>query len=179
MGTEPTYSQAARKLGEAIVKSNLQLVYGAGNLGLMGLLADTVLSAGGTVVGVIPKFLTRKEVAHTGLTTLHVVETMHELKALMTSLSDAFVAMPGGIGTLEEFFEVWTWIQLGLLKKPLGLLNTDGFFGPLLQFIDSLVERGFIKPAHRNLLVVETSPNELLSRLGESKLPDVEKWVDR
>ena len=179
MGTEPTYSQAARKLGEAIVKSNLQLVYGAGNLGLMGLLADTVLSAGGTVVGVIPKFLTRKEVAHTGLTTLHVVETMHERKALMTSLSDAFVAMPGGIGTLEEFFEVWTWIQLGLLKKPLGLLNTDGFFAPLLQFVDSLVERGFIKAAHRNLLVVETSPSELLSRLGESKLPDVEKWVDR
>jgi len=179
MGTEPTYSQAARKLGEAIVKSNLQLVYGAGNLGLMGLLADTVLSAGGTVVGVIPKFLTRKEVAHTGLTTLHVVETMHERKALMTSLSDAFVAMPGGIGTLEEFFEVWTWIQLGLLEKPLGLLNTDGFFGPLLQFVDSLVERGFIKAAHRNLLVVETSPIELLSRLGESKLPDVEKWIDR
>ena len=104
---------------------------------------------------------------------------MHERKALMASLSDAFVAMPGGIGTLEEFFEVWTWIQLGLLKKPLGLLNTDGFFAPLLQFVDSLVERGFIKAAHRNLLVVETSPSELLSRLGESKLPDVEKWVDR
>lgn len=161
------------------MKSNQQLVYGAGNVGLMGLLADTVLAAGGSVIGVIPRFLEKKEVAHTGLTTLHVVESMHERKALMMSLSDAFVAMPGGLGTLEEFFEIWTWIQLGLLKKPLGILNTDGFFEPLLKFIDQLVDQHFVKPEHRNLLVVESSPRELLSRLSKCALPNVEKWIDR
>ncbi len=179
IGTKPIYSEAARQLGETLVSCKQQLVYGAGNVGLMGLLADTVLRAGGTVIGVIPKFLAKKEVAHTGLTTLHVVETMHERKALMMSLSDAFVAMPGGIGTMEEFFEVWTWIQLGLLKKPIGILNTEGFFEPLLTFIDQLVEQRFIKAAHRSLLVVESSPSELLSRLSQCELPEVEKWIDR
>ena len=160
-----------------MAESNLQLVYGAGNVGLMGILADSVLSAGGSVVGVIPRFLGDKELAHRGITEIHEVETMHERKSLMMRRSDAFIAAPGGIGTLEEFFEVWTWAQLGLIQKPIGLLNVENFFDPLLEFIATLVEQRFMKSVHRDLLVVATSPAELLEQLWKREIPVEGKWL--
>jgi len=178
-GLGPAYAQAARNLGWALARSNLSLVYGAGNVGLMGVLANAVLEKGGTVVGVIPQFLADKELAHPGLSEIHVVETMHERKALMIRLADAFVVLPGGIGTLEEFFEVWTWAQLGLLAKPIGLLNVENIFAPLLGFIKTLVEQRFMKPVHGNLPVVAQDPDELLTRLSESHWDTEDKWIDR
>lgn len=156
-----------------------RLVYGAGNVGLMGILADALLARGGSVVGVIPSFFIPKAVAHTQLSELRVVETMHERKAAMMELSDAFIALPGGIGTLEEFFEVWTWVQLGLMQKPIGLLNVDGFFDTLLRFLDQLVEQRFVKAAHRNLVLVDAQPSALLARLSQAPIGAVEKWLDR
>lgn len=177
-GDRPSFAEAAGSLGLTMAQSHQRLVYGGGNVGLMGVLADSVLAAGGSVVGVIPRFFLHKAVAHEGLTELRVVETMHERKALMLELSDAFIAMPGGIGTLEEFFEVWTWIQLGLIQKPVGVLNIDGFFDMMLRFMDELVARHFVKEVHRNLLVVETTPRALLARLGQGAPRIEEKWID-
>ena len=156
----------------------MRLVYGGGNVGLMGTLADSVLNAGGVVVGVIPQFLANKELAHSGVTELHEVETMHERKSLMMQLADAFVALPGGIGTLEEFFEVWTWVQLGLMQKPVGILNVENLFDPMLAFLNSLVEQRFMKPIHRDLLVVAARPSELLSQLWLREIPSEGKWID-
>ena len=154
-----------------MAESGLRLVYGAGNVGLMGILADAVLDAGGSVVGVIPQFLASKELAHRGITEIHEVETMHERKSLMMSLADAFIALPGGIGTLEEFFEVWTWLQLGLIHKPIGILNVENLFDPLLRFVQSLVEQRFMKPIHHDLLVVATRPRDLLTLLAKREIP--------
>jgi uncharacterized protein (TIGR00730 family) len=176
-GNDPVYSGAAQSLGRMLVRRGVGLVYGGGSVGLMGVLADAVLAAGGEVTGVIPSALAAKEIQHTGLTHSHVVDNMHARKALMNELSDAFVALPGGYGTLEELFEVVTWAQLGLHSKPVGLLNVVGYFDGLLGCIDSAVAEGFIKPEHRRLLISGSEPDALLDALARYQAPDVEKWI--
>jgi uncharacterized protein (TIGR00730 family) len=166
-------------MGELLARRGLGLVYGGGCVGLMGILADAVLAAGGEVIGVIPAALMAREVGHTGVTELRVVGSMHERKALMADLSDAFVALPGGFGTLEEFCEVLTWAQLGIHRKPCGLLNADGYYDPLLALLDHAVAERFLRPAHRALVLEERDLERLLDRLATSRLPDLEKWVDR
>ena len=164
-GVRAEYTDAAKQLGRLLVERGYGLVYGGGKVGLMTVIADTVLELKGQVTGVIPDSLVSKEVAHSGLTDLRVVGSMHERKALMAELSDGFVAMPGGIGTLEEFFEVLSWAQLGIHKKPCALLNVDGYYEPLIQFMDHAVGEDFIKPKHRALLIVESEPAQLLDRI--------------
>jgi uncharacterized protein (TIGR00730 family) len=178
-GASPLYWTAAEQLGTAIARSGRRLVYGGGHVGLMGAVADAALAAGGTVVGVIPKHLVDREVAHRGLTELRVVHSMHERKALMAELAEGFIVLPGGLGTLEEFFEIWTWGQLGLHRKPFGLLNTLGYFAPLLAFLDHAVAERFVRPEHRALLAVEESPERLLEVLDGQELPVLQKWIDR
>ena len=168
-GTRPEYAQAATELGKELIARGYGLVYGGGNVGLMNVIADTVLKLGGHVTGVIPDSLVSKEVAHRGLSDLRVVQSMHERKALMAELSNGFIAMPGGIGTMEEFFEVLSWAQLGLHEKPCGLLNVAGYYDPLIEFLDRAVAQDFIKPKHRALLLVESEPALLLDRF-EKKL---------
>jgi uncharacterized protein (TIGR00730 family) len=163
-GARSEYAEAAKGLGRDLVARNFGLVYGGGNVGLMTVIADTVLEMNGHVTGVIPDSLVSREVAHLGLSDLRIVNSMHERKALMAELSDGFIAMPGGIGTLEEFFEVLSWAQLGLHEKPCGLLNVAGYYDPLIQFLDHAVGEDFIKPKHRALLVVESEPAKLLDR---------------
>lgn len=176
-GTRPAYRQAAQAMGDAIAQHGLTLVYGGGNVGLMGTVADAVLAAGGNVIGVIPEFLASKEIAHTGLTKLHVVNSMHDRKALMAELSDAFVALPGGYGTLEEFCEVLTWAQLGLHQKPHGLLNVAGYYDSLLTLFDHAVREQFLKPALRNLVLEASEPERLLTLLAEYQPQFVDKWI--
>lgn len=178
-GANDAYRALALELGTTIAARGLRLVYGGGNVGLMGALADAALEAGGEVVGVIPQHLVDREVAHGGLTALRVVRSMHERKALMAELADGFVALPGGLGTLEELFEIWTWGQLGLHRKPYALLDTSGFFDPLITFLDRLVSERFLKPAHREMLLVDTAPARLLDRLTQHEVPAVTKWIDR
>ena len=165
MGTEPVYAAAADQVGLLTGRAGWQLVYGGGKVGLMGITADAALAAGGTVFGVIPQNLLDKEVGHTGLTELRVVATMHERKTLMFARADAFVALAGGIGTFEELFEIWTWYQLGVHSKPFGLLNTGGYYDPLITMLDRMVSQGFLSPAVRALLHVGTDAQELLGRL--------------
>jgi uncharacterized protein (TIGR00730 family) len=165
-GVRPAYRQAARARGETLVAAGIDLGYGGGRVGLMGTLADAVLDAGGEVIGVIPEAMSDKEIAHYGVTDLHIVETMHERKALMYNLSDGFVALPGGLGTLEELFEITTWSQLGLHAKPTGLLDVAGYYSPLVAFLDQLVSEGFVSRRHRALLRVADDPVELLGRLA-------------
>lgn len=164
-GGRPVYEALARQLGEKMVLKEFDLVYGGGKVGLMGVVSQTVMKAGGQVFGVIPGGLFGKEVADTDITDLQVVESMHERKALMESLADAFIAIPGGWGTLDEFFEILTWAQIGLHQKPIGLLNHNGFFDPLLQQTRHMIEEGFIDPKNQELLTVADSVDELLSRL--------------
>ena len=166
-------------MGEELAQRNIGLVYGGGNVGLMGVLADAVLRAGGEAVGVIPKHLMKREVGHKGLTKLHVVRSMHERKALMADLSDAFVALPGGFGTLEEFCEAVTWTQLGLHAKPCGVLNVLGYYTPLLAMFDHAVEARFLKPQNRGLVLARESAAELLRALEEWRPLHVEKWLSR
>ncbi len=161
-GARSEYAEAAKLLGRELVVRNYGLVYGGGNVGLMNVIADTVLQLNGHVTGVIPDSLVSKEVAHRGLTELRVVQSMHERKALMAELSNGFIAMPGGIGTMEEFFEVLSWAQLGIHEKPCGLLNVAGYYDPLIQFLDHAVTEDFIKPKHRALLIVESESARLL-----------------
>lgn len=177
-GTDASYADAAGELGAAMVARDIGLVYGGGGVGLMGLVADAVLAADREVIGVIPRALKERELAHADVSDMRVVETMHERKALMAELSDAFVALPGGIGTLEEFFEVWTWGQLGVHRKPCGLLNVAGYFDPLLTLIDHMVAAEFLRPAHRAMVVVEQSPTRLLERLANYTPPDTNRWLD-
>jgi uncharacterized protein (TIGR00730 family) len=177
-GADPAYATAAAEVGRLLAATDRTLVFGGGCVGLMGVLADAALAAGGRVIGVIPQALLDKELAHQGLTELRVVRSMHERKALMAELSDAFVALPGGIGTLEEFFEVWTWGQLGLHAKPYGLLDVNGFFGPLLTFLDRLVEQRFVRAEHRALLRVASDANVLLAEMAEQRPPYLPKWID-
>jgi uncharacterized protein (TIGR00730 family) len=179
VGARPNYGAAADALGVALARRGQRLVYGGGDVGLMGVLADAALAAGGEVVGVIPQHLVDREIAHRALSELRVVSSMHERKATMAELADGFVVLPGGIGTLEEFFEVWTWGQLGLHVKPYGLLNVDGYFDPLLRFLDHAVTERFVRPEHRDLLVVEDQVDRLLDRLETHVTPVLPKWVDR
>ena len=169
---------SARALGEAIASTNRVLVYGGAKAGLMGALADTVLAAGGKVIGVMPQSLIDKEVAHRGLSELHIVPGMHERKTMMASFADAFIAMPGGLGTLEEFFEVWTWAQLGLHQKPIGIFGPSTFFSPLLAFLDQLVAQRFVRPEHRQMVALEEDPNALLDRLERYQPITVPKWIE-
>jgi uncharacterized protein (TIGR00730 family) len=183
VGDDPAYATAAVALGRELAARGVGLVYGAGNVGLMGVVADAALAAGGKVVGVIPEALARWEVAHGGLTEIHVVQTMHERKALMADLSDAFIALPGGFGTLEELFEVLTWTQLGFHRdvpnKPCGILNVAGFYDPLLAFLDGMVERRFLRPEHRALALAAPDVHTLLAALEDFAPPAVPKWWDR
>jgi uncharacterized protein (TIGR00730 family) len=176
-GLNGAYAEAAQAMGRELVRRGLGLVYGGGNVGLMGVIADAVLDRGGEVIGVIPEALANREIAHTGVTALHIVDSMHTRKAMMAELSDAFVAMPGGVGTFEEFFEAVTWTQLGLQRKPCGLLNVNAFYSPLAAFIDQAVTEGFIKPVHRAAIVVDSDPARLLDTLATLKLPEVAKWI--
>lgn len=176
-GVRPAYAAAAKAMGALLASRGIGLVYGGGNVGLMGIVADAALAAGGEVIGVIPQALADLEVAHAGLTKLHVVDSMHTRKALMADLSDAFVAMPGGVGTFEEFFEVVTWSQLGLHHKVCGLLNVEGFYSPLVEFIDHAVSEGFIKPLHRGIIVVDSDPARLLDCLMTTQVPVAPKWI--
>jgi uncharacterized protein (TIGR00730 family) len=178
-GSRPAYAAAAEELGRELVRRNIGLVYGGGNVGLMGIIADAVLKVGGEAQGVIPEHLMALEVGHKGLTKLHVVRSMHERKALMADLSDAFIAMPGGFGTLEEFCEVLTWSQLGLHAKPCGVLNVLGFYTPLLKMFDHAVEQRFLKPENRALVLARESPAELMQALDDWRPVQVEKWLDR
>jgi len=166
-------------MGQALARRGIGLVYGGGGIGLMGVLADAALSAGGDVIGVIPEALVAREVAHQGLGDLRVVASMHERKALMADLSDAFVALPGGLGTLEEFCEALTWAQLGIHRKPCGLLNVEGFFDPLLSFFDHAVRERFVSPDHRSLVVVEEDPERLLDALSRWEPPAFERLMGR
>lgn len=178
-GTSSDFREMAARLGRVIAERGLELVYGAGNVGLMGILADAALEAGGRVVGVIPSLLVDMEVAHVGLTELHVVNSMHERKEMMLATSDAFVAMPGGFGTFDELFEVLTHGQLGFHHKPCGLLNVGGFFDQLLSFLDFTVSQEFVKPAHREMLIVDESPESLLDTLNHYEAPQTGKWIGR
>jgi len=164
-GKDPRFAQSARDTGTSIGSQGWELVYGGGKVGLMGMVADATLDAGGTVYGVIPQTLIDKEVGHTGLTELHVVDNMHTRKTMMFERADAFVALPGGIGTFEELFEIWTWYQLGMHHKPFGLLNVAGYYDPLIAMLDSMVAQGFLNPTVRELLQVGTDAGELLQRL--------------
>lgn len=177
VGLNPAYADAAREMGRTLVARDLSLVYGGGQVGLMGVIADAVLEAGGEAIGVIPHALNAREIAHHRLTRLHVVDSMHERKALMASLSDAFVALPGGFGTYEEIFEAITWTQLGVHRKPCGLLNVAGFYDPIVQFLDRAVAEHFIRPEHREVVIVESGPGRLLDRIAEARLPEMPKWI--
>ena len=178
-GNEPVYAAGARAMGAEIARRGLVLVYGGGAVGLMGIVANAALEAGGEVHGVIPRALREKEVGHYGLTRLEVVETMHIRKARMAELSDAFIAMPGGIGTFEELFEIWTWGQLGIHSKPLAFLNVAGFYDPLAAFLDNTVEAGFLKPTHRAMTLTDTEPATLLDRMEQYVPAATIKWVEK
>ncbi|MBA6098246.1 TIGR00730 family Rossman fold protein [Pseudomonas juntendi] len=179
IGSNPAYREAAVALGEAIARRGWTLVYGGGAVGLMGVVADAAMAAGGDVVGIIPQSLLDAEVGHKGLTRLEVVGGMHARKARMAELSDAFIALPGGLGTLEELFEVWTWGQLGYHAKPLGLLDVNGFYDKLGGFLDHIVEEGFVRPQHRDMLLLGQQPDELLGGMDRFVAPVAPKWVDK
>jgi uncharacterized protein (TIGR00730 family) len=170
-GARPEYGDAARALGALLARRGVELVWGGGNVGLMGVVADATLAAGGRAIGVIPAALAERELAHATATELHVVRTMHERKALMADLSDAFVALPGGMGTLDELFEILTWSQLGIHRKPVGLLDVAGYYAPLLAFLDSARDEGFVRPADRALLRVDADPERLLDALARAPIP--------
>jgi len=176
-GARPAYAQAAEMLGTVLARRNIELVYGGGCVGLMGILADAVLKSGGHVIGVIPEKLVIKEVVHEKLPDLRVVKTMHERKALIAELSDGFIALPGGYGTFEEFCEILAWSQLGWHQKPFGLLDVAGFYRGFLEFFDHATREGFIRPKHRELVMVEEDPEKLLHRLETFQPPTEVKWV--
>ena len=178
-GVRPEYAAAARQLGFSLAQRKIALVYGGARVGLMGVLADEALAAGGHVIGVMPEALIAKEVAHRGLSELKVVKSMHERKALMAEISDGFVAMPGGFGTLDELFEILTWAQLGFHRKPCGLLNIHGYFDNLLAFVAHSVAEGFVRKEHAAMLSVAGSASALLDLLASYQPPVVEKWIER
>ncbi|MDQ3946208.1 MAG: TIGR00730 family Rossman fold protein [Actinomycetota bacterium] len=176
-GERPGYAEAARAMGQAVAGQGIGLVYGGGRVGLMGVLADAALEAGGEVIGVIPEHMTSREIAHYDLSDLRVVGSMHERKALMYELADGFVALPGGLGTLEELFEILTWCQLGVQVKPSGLLDADGFFSRLVDFLDHVTSEGFIKEVHRRLVVVDEEPERLLDEMRAFEPPPLPRWL--
>jgi uncharacterized protein (TIGR00730 family) len=177
-GRQPAYLNAARALATALVGRGIRLVYGGARVGVMGALADAALAAGGNVTGVIPRALAGKEIAHDGLSELIVTESMHERKLLMAERSDACIALPGGIGTLEELFEAWTWTQLGFHRKPCGLLNVAAYYDALIQFVEHSVAEGYMKPVHRDILLVDVNPETLLDRLAAYEPPAIPKWLE-
>lgn len=171
------YGDAARGFAEALADAGLGLVYGGGQVGLMGTLADAALARGCEVIGVIPESLNQREIGHAGLTTLHEVSSMHERKAKMAALADAFVALPGGLGTLEETFEVWTWAQLGFHRKPVGLLDVAGYWQPLITMIERMVDEGFVHSEHRRMLCIDDDAGALLQRMQAWQPPTVPRWL--
>lgn len=177
VGSKPIYVEAAAQLGRTLAKQGIGVVYGGSSVGLMGAMADAALAQGGEVIGVIPRALVEKEMAHSGLADLRVVESMHQRKALMSELSDGFIALPGGIGTLEELFEVWTWAQLGYHQKPCSLLNIAGFYDGLSAFLDHVAAEAFMKQAHRSMLIVEQDIDTLLAAIQAYRAPQVTKWI--
>jgi uncharacterized protein (TIGR00730 family) len=180
LGARPAYKQAAQRLGELLAEQGTGLVFGGGCIGLMGVVADAALAKGGEVIGVIPESLVRREVGHRGVTKLHVVETMHQRKAMMADLSDAFIALPGGYGTLEEFCEAVTWSQLGIQQKPCGLLNIERYWDGLLAVLDHAVDEKFVRPENSQLVLVASTPEGMLHRLSEWTPPGhIEKWLDK
>jgi uncharacterized protein (TIGR00730 family) len=176
-GARPAYVAAARAFGALLAAEGISLIYGGGRVGLMGALADAALEGGGEVIGVMPHGLVKREVAHTGLTELHVVDTMHERKAFMAERSDAFVALPGGLGTLEEFFETWTWAQLGVHSKPVALLDVDHYWQPLVRFLDHVQDEGFLRGTPRDYLLVDEDRVRLLDRLRTFRPPATKRWL--
>jgi uncharacterized protein (TIGR00730 family) len=178
-GNDPAHRAAAHDLGAFLARSGLGLVYGGGNVGLMGAVADGALSQNGEVIGVIPKSLMEKELGHGGVTELHVVTSMHERKQMMVDLSDGFIALPGGFGTLDELFETLTWLQLSFHDKPVGLLNVGGFFNGLIEFIDHMSRSGFLKPEHAECVLVENAPTQLLAAMESFHPPDLGKWIEK
>lgn len=178
VGASQGYQLAARATGEAIARAGLRLVYGGGKVGLMGAIADAALASGGQVIGVIPRTLFDREIAHTSLTELRIVKSMHERKEMMAALSDAFLALPGGAGTLEEIFEQWTWSQLGIHAKPCGFINTDGYFDPLLAMIEHMVSQQFLSRNLADMLLVETDPERILVRCKAYKAPPP-RWTSQ
>src|ERR1051326_9156306 len=179
VGARASYTEAAPHLGTLMARRGIGLVYGGGNVGLMGVIGDAVMSAGGSAIGVMPRNLIAREIGHAGITELRVVDTMHQRKALMADLSSAFIALPGGYGTFDEFFEVVTWTQLGLHRKGCGLLNIDGYYDPFVAMLDRAVAEGFIKPENRALVLDDASPERLLDRVLAFHPPATEKWLDR
>ncbi len=178
MGLQPAYREAATALGRLVAERGIELVYGGGHVGLMGMVADGALAAGGHVIGVIPRALMDRELGHIAIQDLRVVADMHERKMTMAGLSDAFVAMPGGWGTLEELTEMLTWLQLGLHAKPIGLLNVGGYYDPFLAFAERMIGECFVRPEHRALLAVEADPDALLRRLMQPVAPPLDKWLE-
>lgn len=176
-GNSEVFTAAARTLGETLAARGIELVFGGSHVGLMGVVADAVLANGGKVTGVLPRFMEDKELAHPKLTKLHIVETMHERKQLMAELAEGFIALPGGFGTLEEIFEAITWQQLHLHSHPCGLLNVDGYFDALIEFLRGTVAGGFVRPTHFNKLVVAATPAELLDRFGQFRPDKAGKWI--
>lgn len=179
IGTDPIYHQQATLLGETLAENKIQLVYGGARVGLMGSVADGALSKGGEVIGVIPDFLQKKELAHLGITKLHIVETMHQRKTMMHDLSDGFIALPGGFGTLEELFEIITWAQLGLHKKPIGLLNTNGFYNHLSLLLQHMVNQGLLKEVNQQMLLIDENIDQLLEKMAQYEAPLVGKWIEK
>lgn len=178
-GASPVFREAAGKLGQALAARGIGLVYGGSRVGTMGAVADATLAAQGQAIGVLPHFLQEKELAHPGLTELHLVHSMHERKAKMSELADGFIILPGGPGTMEEFFEVFTWAQLGLHEKPCGVLNIDGYYDPLIALFDTMERQGFLIPEHRAMLIVESDPTRLLERFATYEAPHVKTYMDR
>lgn len=176
-GTRPEYAEAARNLAEVLVRHDLELVYGGAAKGIMGVIADAVLEYGGSAHGVIPKLLEQKEIAHSGLTQLHIVTSMHERKSMMADLSDGFIALPGGFGTLEEIIEILTWGQLQFHDKPCGVLNVSGYFDHLLAYLDHAEQEGFLRPENRQMLLQDTDPAGLIRQFERYAAPQVEKWM--
>jgi uncharacterized protein (TIGR00730 family) len=178
-GFRTDYAEAALTLARIFAQNNIRLIYGGGNVGLMGIIADEVMRLGGEVVGIIPDSLDKKEVGHRAITELRVVDSMHERKAQMAELADGFIAMPGGIGTFEEFFEILTWAQLGFHEKPCAVLNIAGYYDGLLALCDNAVREGFLRPAHRQLILEDSNPEFLLEKMRNLKPVPVEKWIER
>lgn len=176
-GRSPVYREAAEEFGTLLARRGIGLVYGGGTVGLMGVIADAASAAGGEVIGVIPEALRAREHDHQGISELHVVQTMHERKALMARLADGFVCLPGGIGTFEELFEAWTWAQLGYHEKPCGLLDVAGYYSRMSSFIDHVVEEGFLQPRHRAMLLIEQEPEAMLDRMARYLAPPTEHWI--
>ena len=177
-GSNTAYAESAKQLAQALLKRDIGLVYGGASIGLMGELADAMLAGGGTVVGVIPKALAKKEVAHGGLSELTIVDSMHERKATMAKAADGFIALPGGLGTLEELFEMLTWAQLGIHSKPCAILNSAGYYNQLIDFLDRAVEENFIKPVYRNMLVIDHDAVNLLDKMLAYEPPQIERLID-